>query len=903
MRLGDRFGIVYGTRRFEVDVAGRVVGRIDSQVALGEAYAVPEDAGGGVVFDGESIFKASSFLGPLTRVANPGEDLHRITFGPAQALATLASGATIAFTLPDFREVPPRPAGAILTARANGSVGGAIVQGGLELVTTDGGKTWTNVVGPPVASASLAQFNTVLDLEGRSDGVYFFESARTLRVDATSVTEIASGASSGDRRRIDAKYDDIVATGAVLETDAEGIPTKVIAGLSGTVFVADLRTGAVDETQRGILPAAMDCRTTRLSREIVVVCAKGDDAALFSGPIGGDLAFERSFHASGRFVRADGDAILYTGSCTGGGAKSMVACHRTPGTDLGAPRWTPIDRSDDFVSATESDPVKPLTWIPTDTGAVLLLGGGGGGTLDTTTGVRTRISRERAVDVEALFDSSAARPVLEDGFAVEADGSIRGYDSRGRGFVLRDGGAAIDVTPFAFASVAHAGRFSLGASASGALSISTDGGRAYVEVAPAPTKVTIQRCGEAGCLLSPWLRLGWRATKAPLEAEDPDVPIASTAIPSAPKLPSMVCRSAGALTHREVSLDYPHIAGLGANWTSNQAEGDNYFASVPRRMLSTARPVSEFASHRAFISGRLPYEQGVLITGSIPAKYDRKLDWVDAFDPRGKVQHLSIGLDALRDRAAATGVAFDLGSTGDDVTALPVASERGGLLLTNASNPPVWVRGSKYSLLSGALPQPTSVVEKADDELGALVVVNDAEDVYRVSTSSVERLFSVPLSLPMEQGTSYNDALGVNESGGLAVLRIPSTEPPTALRPALLIDGVHAPVALAPWSELLPADDPACAKFEGYRAVLALQPSWITTDAGEGPDAALLRVRWSEQHVCLEAAELGAPPVTLPMTTFETWLTVRFGKDAGAAQTGMMVGAEFRDPRTCELSR
>ena len=109
------------------------------------------------------------------------------------------------------------------------------------------------------------------------------------------------------------------------------------------------------------------------------------------------------------------------------------------------------------------------------------------------------------------------------------------------------------------------------------------------------------------------------------------------------------------------------------------------------------------------------------------------------------------------------------------------------------------------------------------------------------------------------------DALAVGPRGDLAVVRTGSgSDPASANDPALLLVAAMPPVALAPWSTLRLADDPAC-KEPGWRTTLQAIAPWIrvTTPELRAEDMPMIaRVKWSEKRVCLEGFEVKLPDVT-----------------------------------------
>jgi hypothetical protein len=118
-------------------------------------------------------------------------------------------------------------------------------------------------------------------------------------------------------------------------------------------------------------------------------------------------------------------------------------------------------------------------------------------------------------------------------------------------------------------------------------------------------------------------------------------------------------------------------------------------------------------------------------------------------------------------------------------------------------------------------------------------------------------------------------------------------------------------VALAPWSTLTAADDPACrGDLSGYRAVVQPTSTWLRVHGGTTPLDAftasasmLARVRWGASRVCHEAVEVSES--TRPMRDgqgLETVVVARFtGKSSLAGRVGTMPGAEIRQPLSCKL--
>jgi hypothetical protein len=163
------------------------------------------------------------------------------------------------------------------------------------------------------------------------------------------------------------------------------------------------------------------------------------------------------------------------------------------------------------------------------------------------------------------------------------------------------------------------------------------------------------------------------------------------------------------------------------------------------------------------------------------------------------------------------------------------------------------------------------------------------------------------------------DALAVGPHGELAVLRTPSGgEPPSPLDPAVILAPGAPATALAPWSTLASADDPACKSDPGgWRVTIQTVAPWLRlTGVGDlrgVEDAPMLaRVRWSASRVCLEGVELrtqdlsvaGAQPSqwgTPWDSPVESWAVARFAGGAAAGRVVVVPGGEIHQPVECKL--
>jgi hypothetical protein len=190
---------------------------------------------------------------------------------------------------------------------------------------------------------------------------------------------------------------------------------------------------------------------------------------------------------------------------------------------------------------------------------------------------------------------------------------------------------------------------------------------------------------------------------------------------------------------------------------------------------------------------------------------------------------------------------------------------------------------------------------------------NGVGHVFKVGSGGVTDLFDVGPAANESYYPANPDALAIGPKGELAILRTPSgSDPPSVLDPAFLIVPATAPSALAPWSELTLADDPACkAEPGGYRAALQISAPWIrvTTPELRVEDSPMIaRVRWTAKRVCLEGFEVKVSNVSVRLpavgdargesTSFVTWLVA---KGSTFARVGVSEGLEWRQALECSI--
>jgi hypothetical protein len=504
-----------------------------------------------------------------------------------------------------------------------------------------------------------------------------------------------------------------------------------------------------------------------------------------------------------------------------------------------------------------------------------------------------------------------------------------------RTFVLdeldKGGARRATLSPHKFDSIAIAGARAL--ARLGQRTFQTlDRGRQWREVAPPPTRgFDVDGCGEAGCTLGMFVRLGWPTTAPP----DPVDPPRAPALPRhvAAPLPALSCAAVGAVA-RASTLDRTDTLFLGAK-PPPRRPGDDVEPSLPfgRRTGSHFADAAPRGVVRGFGAFDLPRPNDAFVPD---AKTDKTLTFLDFFDPA--IRTVKIKSTSLVAAAAvgnlgpeeALGVdAFSLvpivapasakATPAPQVRALPVLGAypvgEGAMFIgtRGAGDPATAFVGDVAALLYGA------VTSGAD--VAALVQSGDERPtVLRLGAGPPQKVLSLP---PTPVSKAVDDALGVAADGSLALLRVRNhVTPPTEADPAIVLQltsGGLAPrtvssgqaIALAPWSTLTPASDPACkGDATGIRVIVISSYPWVrraesqlVLDETEGPMRAL--VRWSARRVCLEALELPDLDEAGP-SGLEALLALSFveapaaGKPNGAVVVVGM-GHESRKPVRCTL--
>jgi hypothetical protein len=516
--------------------------------------------------------------------------------------------------------------------------------------------------------------------------------------------------------------------------------------------------------------------------------------------------------------------------------------------------------------------------------------------------------------------------------------TLRGWRKRAESVEITEDGRIVR-SAFTF-DVVTAGPYGLGRSQDGRLYQSSDHGATWNEVAGPPSGVEtsdLVSCTSAGCDLGVFYRIGW-STRPP-HVEPPRTPA-----PSAPSIKrtrgtELACRPSGSIATKAVprSESSPEDLGLGASrlTIANERTEWSYVRDAIGRTIPS--PVHELSdgggdttpSLRGVLSGFGTNRESDALAVSGPQKnilgLRRALTYLPAFDPSGRIVRSAIDFRDILAAGRRAGMASDE-IFSDDPT------ESGALVPLLSIDPAAasdvafhngdrglyaFARGDRTRVAFHASPNTVTLVSGvllAGDEAAFLEAESaGVEHVFKIGAGGATTdLFDVNTSSAETFYPANPDALAIGPKGDLALVRTASgSDPPSARDPALLLVQGMPPVALAPWSEMKWADDPACkAEPGGHRAVLQLIAPWIRLTspdlrAIDGPS--LVRVRWTTKRVCVEGFEVQVAPVTLrvpssvgnePPTSFASWIV---GRGSTFARIVVAEGFEWRQPLECSI--
>jgi hypothetical protein len=506
------------------------------------------------------------------------------------------------------------------------------------------------------------------------------------------------------------------------------------------------------------------------------------------------------------------------------------------------------------------------------------------------------------------------------------DGSVRGWRRSSALAIAADG--RLEPSVYEFSRLSGAGAHALALDGRQRVFQSSDWGRTWVETLAPPSsasgsKSPTLRCSAVGCLLGPWLRVGWEV-EVPAGGPHPQNVAPTPPEVSREPLPVLSCKQLAApvVSDQSESSAEAGSPAFGISPLTESGESD-YSAAFPwttvHPTVGVGRPLGLLAS----LAIRLP--AGADRQPPPPANWPgysarARIFFVSPFEPRGTIQSASSTWRALNDAAGAAGTDFpSYQAEHAEGLAVPVlglnAGEAEGLLLDDMV--PIWVHGSgaAQALVARFVADDSkslSAVQTAPDRLAMLSGSEDGSlEVFEFTAGRARRVFQMP-GLDAALYPANPDALALGPQGALAILRTPSgSEPATRADPPLLFHQDGTVSVLAPWSRLFLADAPECKpKADDYRALLQTSRAWLRLIDAAAPmtDEALqagmfAMLRGNSERLCLEAVELADAPVGRADASHETRLSARFvGRGRGAARLGFGAGFEFRQALSCSLS-
>ena len=659
----------------------------------------------------------------------------------------------------------------------------------------------------------------------------------------------------------------------------------------GDVLRVNLASGESTTMFTGKLPPESLCEAARAGEELLFVCSKDRrNAASFVVSLSGDgkgPEVEQTFQAQGTFFASDDGGLAFGGPCKRPVGSSSVVCVRN-----GSGGWQEYDL--DPLAVKFGGTIDVARWVPTVDGtAIGVLRAPSLGLVDA----RSQEVHTFTPDALASQGNVLQMLVYTSGQRTTETGHVI---DRGWSPVLRAGcGPGMPEaspssrstgwsrplpSPSRTSSLPVAMRSApptTGASIRPAIA-DRPGPRSRRQSTPA-ARCRARRAASQGAMLVTWYRPGWRDTP-PTAKPVFTVAAAPSQLPAVP-LPELACKPTTetkrmVLAHTDQS---PEDYSLGAARVATDPKGEATFARLGflRVLGSALRNEPSFndgasGALRAFTHG-YAVEAGDRATVDGPNKdilaLRRTLAFVPAFDPQGAVRRVSLAVSDVVVAARAAGVATSDLLSGDPtgvaaaVPLLPQDPAQPSDLFFSGDLVSGTVKGSSGHVKFVFPPKgngPISAVALDGDAFAVLEADATGREVVRRSTgASMVAAFELPPLPPSQLMNPSNlDALAVNAKGELGVIRmLAGPQPPSELDPAVLLRPGAPPLALAPWSSLTLADDPACkADGAGFRAMVQLQSPWFRLTGpdlavGDAASASVVRVKWSPSRVCLEGVE------------------------------------------------
>ena len=923
-----RIGAIVNGLRVRTDATGMSLAQSVTISPLQAGAPLPDWLGGGLLFWNETaLYTSDTFLGALKPLLDIGYRPVRVSFGPQFALVRGSDGQRLAIDLQTRRRVAMTPPLLVDIVATSDGRALALLEGGRCQISDDAGKSYrplalpvgTQAIGVREASGAL--------LATLSSGAQMrLEKGSEPRLEAAPQRASKRSATDAPWPLDEPPLEHALAAGAPIGQEFAGV------AVAGSVATVSLRTGELVQMTRALVPSDLPCRTLDASGVLLLACSSPEHGSVvIANPFGEHPVTEAKFPSGVWLDFAEG--VLVAGArCDGQVARGAV-CVR--GEDA---HFRDFDVSASLAALEKAAPApkpggKPVLpsinhWVPrVGGGAVAVIGDPSPGLIDAGTGKFTPFSRDVPYAVFGTVRGQDSWLGLD--WVTLRDGGVRGWLPRAGVAIGADG--RLEPSVYEFDYVGGASAHALAFDHAHHVFQSADWGRSWIETLAPPGSGTggkvrlVPRCSQVGCLIGPWLRVGW----------EPEVPAAlsraqvTTAPPTVMRepLPLLTCKQLAAPAISQQALPSadpdPEWRGseLGVSASSKVAAGE--YASL--FSWATVHPINGLGGQvalRAVLKARSPVPPLDVLpppAGWPGYAWNKQFSFVPAFEPRGNVQSVAVGFRALFDVARASDAPYPRldASPGETFAALPVLGrspgEADGLVLNDSS--PVWVHGSADALSLGARQDDVTLISAVATAPHTVAVLSanadGALEVLEVRAGRPRRLFQLP-GLGGAYYPANADALAIDQQGTLAVLRTPSgSEPATSADPAVMFHSDGSVGVLAPWSRLFLADAPECRPASNdYRAILQTSRAWLRlVDGGQPvPDEQLeagmfAMLRMNADRLCLEAVELADVAAEGPETANETHLAARFvGHGRGAARLGFTRAFELHQALSCSLS-